>query len=138
MTHQSPFGPSWDFGILDVLKHIRVPVLDEHKRVVWVESGPNWDSVTPVRLLYTVVGPHFCVSTVFLGADRGWGTRPIFFESLVFDTRGSEGVAAMRRASTWQEAKRTHRSLVREARRAVNTTRGLRWRRRLQLFYRDE
>ena len=68
----------------------------------------------------------FWISTVFLGIDHSWGfgTKPILFESMVFDeTKKVKGLIEVdgytRRYSTWKEAENGHRKIVRAIRAKV-------------------
>lgn len=49
------------------------------------------------------------VSTVFLGLDHGLTpSRPVLFETLIFDDEGTPVDGTMRRAATWAEAQQNH------------------------------
>jgi hypothetical protein len=58
---------------------------------------------------------HIRVSTVFLGLDHGWGTRPMWFETMIF---GSSMDGYQMRYETIEEARLGHALAVGYARRA--------------------
>jgi hypothetical protein len=58
------------------------------------------------------------VSTVFLGMNHGFGTEPLWFESMVF---GGEMDDEQRRYSTWAEAVAGHNELVAEVEATMRT-----------------
>lgn len=56
------------------------------------------------------------VSTVFLGLDHNFSMRgePLIFETMVFRSRENLGEIDMARYSTWEEAEKGHKRMVKK------------------------
>ena len=81
--------------INDVMKRTleMVWILDENKRPIHPETIKEYeDLMWGINMNQKIVAKdthdNFYVSTVFLGIEHGFGTPPLFFETMVFDESG--------------------------------------------------
>jgi hypothetical protein len=87
-------------------------ILDGHKPVPCEDllTWGQWMADADRRVALTLQG-DVEVSTVFLGLDHSFGTRPLLFESMLFIA--GEGRDCVR-YSTWAEAEAGHAKLVKQ------------------------
>jgi len=90
--------------------NIGLYVLDGRHRPVPAKDIYEWGQQDR-RVALTKVGSYYEVSTVFLGIDHGFGSTPMWFETMVFGPEGAQSDMQWR-YTTWEEALLGHEVAV--------------------------
>lgn len=91
------------YGHRAVLKDKKIVVVDD--LIEWAKALEKQDR----RVAQTEVG-IYNVSTVFLGIDHGYGSKQLWFETMVFGQKSSD--LYMDRYTTYEEAEEGHQRVV--------------------------
>ena len=85
-------------------------VVIENDAIKWGEWFAKADRIVKQEVLPS----GYFVSTVFLGVDHSFGfsKRPLLFETMVFKSEESLSDVDMSRYSTWEEAEKGHKEMV--------------------------